>query len=120
MKKLSDYKGDEAIELWADLLDPLTTILGDKAVQNVIRSGQSKMAIAKSILNAHKSEAVEILLRVDPTPIDGLNIILRLVALLADIGQNDEIKSFFGFAEQATTESESSGSVTENIEGAEN
>lgn len=119
MKKLSDYKGDEAIELWADLLEPLTKILGDKKIQNVIQSGKPKLLIAKEILKAHKKEATEILLRVDPEPIDGLNIIVRLVAVLADIGENEEIKTFFGFAEQEQTDTESGGSVTENIEVAE-
>lgn len=120
MKKLSDYKGDEAIELWADLIEPLTNILGDKKVANAIQSGKSKMMIAREILKEHSSEARDILLRIDDTPIDGLNIVLRLVAVLSDIGQNEEIKSFFGYAVQAKTESESSGSVMENTEAKEN
>lgn len=118
MKKLSDYQGDEAIELWADLLGPLTAILSDDKVQKIVKSGKPKMLIAKEILKSHKKEATEILLRIDPEPLDGLNIILRLVALLADIGDNEEIKSFFGYAEQGQTENESFGSVTESTEGA--
>ena len=114
MKKLSDYKGDEAIDLWADLLEPMNDILADEGVRSVIRSGQSKMIIAKEILKSHKSDASKILLRIDPTPLDGFNIIMRLVAVLADIGENEEIKTFFGYAGQAKTEEESGGSVTEN------
>lgn len=120
MKKLSDFKGDEAIELWADLLDPLTAILTDDKIRKVVQSGKSKIEIAKEVLKKHKDEAVEIMLRIDPTPIDGLNIILRLVALITDIGQNDEIKGFFGYAEQAQTENASSGSPTANTEAKEN
>lgn len=120
MKKLSDYKGDEAIELWADLLEPLTIILGDTKLQEMIKSGKPKMMIAKEILKAHQKEAAEILLRIDPEPINGLNIILRLIAVLSDIGENEEIKGFFGYAEQASDSSESSGSVTENTEAEEN
>lgn len=120
MKKLSDYKGDEAIELWADLLEPLTLILGDKKVQKVIQSKKPKITIAKEILKSHKQEAVDIMLRIDPEPIDGLNIVLRLVGIITDIGQNDEIKSFFGYAEQAKTVNESSGSAMENIEVVKN
>ncbi len=116
MKKLSDYKGDEAIELWADLLDPLTNILGDKKIQSVIQSGKPKLIIAKEILKEHKKDAVDILLRIDPEPINGLNIIVRLVAVVTDIGKDEEIKAFFGYAEQEQTESESGGSVTENTE----
>lgn len=120
MKRLSDYVGEEAIELWMDLLDPLSAILKDNEVRNVVQSGQSKMVIAKTILKAHQKEAVEIMLRIDPEPINGLNIIVRLIALVSEIGSNEEIKSFFGFAEQVKTESESSTYVTENIEVAEN
>lgn len=119
MKKLSDYQGEEAIELWADLLDPLTEILTDEKVRAVVQSGQSRLAIAKEILKEHQKEAAQIMLRVDPEPINGLNIILRLVALLSDIGQNDEVKGFFGYAVQAQTDTESSGLPTESTEGAE-
>ena len=116
MKKLSDYKNDEAIELWADLLEPMNTILSNEEVRAVIQSGQSKLVIAKSILKTCNKEAEQILLTIDPTPIDGMNLVLRLVALLADIGQNEEIKGFFGYAEQEQTEKESGGLPTENTE----
>lgn len=119
MKQLSEYKGDEAIELWADLIEPLTIILGDSDIQEVIQSNKPKISIAKEILKKHKKEATEILLRIDPDPIDGLNIVVRLIGLLADIGQSDEIKSFFGYAEQAKAESASSGYVTESTEDVE-
>lgn len=120
MKKLSDYKGDEAIVLWGDLLEPLSAIFSDKKIAKVVNSGKSKIEIAKVILKNHPSEAEDILLRIDDTPIDGLNIILRLVALLADIGQNEEIKSFFGYAEQAKEGLTPSGFPTENTEEEEN
>ena len=119
MKKLSDYKGDDAIELWADLLEPLTNILGDDKMQKAITSGKAKLMIAKDILKNHKKDAVSILQRIDPAPIDGMNLILRLVAVLSDIGESEELKSFFGYAEQVRTESESIGLPTENTEGAE-
>lgn len=119
MKKLSDYHGDEAIELWADMLDPLSKILEDDKIKNIVRSGKPKLLIAKEILKKHKKEALEIMLRIDPTPIDGLNVVLRLVNILTDIGSNEEIKGFFGYAEQEKTGKGSSGSVTESIEGEE-
>ena len=105
MKKLSDYKDDEALELWVDLLDPLTEILTDEKIKKIIQSGKPKITIAKEIIKSHKKDAIKILTRIDPEPIDGLNIVLRLVNLLAEIGQSDEIKSFFAYAEQGETES---------------
>lgn len=119
MKKLSDYQGDAAIELWADLLDPFTAILSDKDLLNAIQSGKPRMLIAKDILKSHPKEAVEILQRIDPEPVDGLNIVTRLVWLFAEIGQNETIKSFFGYAEQAKEGDEFGGSPTENTEADE-
>ena len=116
MKKLTDYKDDAAIELWADLLDPLSEILTDDKIRKVVQSGKSKMDIVKEILKRHRKQATKILLRIDDTPIDGLNIIVRLVDLVTDIGNNEEIRGFFGYAEQDQTEKESSGSAMENIE----
>ena len=114
MKKLSDYKGDEAIELWADLLEPLSAIIIDDKVKEAIQSKKSRLETAKVILSTHKKEAVEILQRIDPEPIDGLNVVVRLIALLADIGQHEEISSFFGYAEQAKSEDNASGFATAN------
>lgn len=120
MKKLSDYKGDEAIELWADLLDPLTSIFTDDEFKKVVMKGESKLVIAKTLLKNRKSEMIEIMTRIDPEPLNGLNIITRLIALITEIGKNEEIKSFFGYAEQKKTENEFIGSPTENIKVVEN
>ena len=115
MKKLSDYKDEEAIELWADLLEPIGEILGDEEIAEVVRAKKSKMIIAKTILKSHPKETESVLLRIDPEPLNGVNIILRLMEIITDIGKNEELKSFFGYAEQEKEET-SSGSVMENTE----
>lgn len=120
MKRLSDYKGDEAIELWADLLDPLTEILTDPEVASVTKQGLPPIVIAKTILKKHKIAAADILLRIDPEPLDGINIVMRLVNILVEVGERSELKSFFGYAAQERMESESTGSVTEITEVGEN
>lgn len=120
MKKFSDYKGDEAIELWADLLTPISTILEDNEVRDVIQSGASKLRIAQSILKKHKVEAVDVLTRIDPTPVNGFNLILRVVSVLAEIGENEDVKSFFGYSEQTKKQNESSGFHMVNTEAEEN
>ena len=120
MKRLSDYVGEEAIDLWLDLLDPLSAIAMDGEIKNIVRSGKPKLLIAKMILKAHRKEAIDIMQRIDPEPINGLNIVSRLIAIIAEIGENEEVRSFFGYAEQVKKESESSTSVTENTEVGEN
>lgn len=120
MKKLSDYKGDEAIDLWADLLDSLTVIFTDIEVRKVIASGKSKLDIARVVLKLHKKESMDIITRIDPQPVDGLNIISRLVGVIGEIGESEEIKSFFGYAEEVKKGKESSGLHMVNTEAKEN
>lgn len=120
MKKLSDYQGEEAIELWGDLLEPLTEIMGDPKIAQVVKSGQPKMMIVKTILLEHKKEAEKILLRIDPEPLDGLNLVVRLFSVLVEIGNREDVRGFFGFAAQEKTQQESTGSVTVNTEAEEN
>ena len=120
MKRLSDYQGNDAIELWADLLDPISDIMTDKEIAKVTQEGKPPIEIAKTILKRHKKAAAEILLRIDPEPLDGLNIIIRLVAVLVEIGERNDVKTFFGYAAQENVNNESSGSATESTEVSEN
>ena len=115
MKKLSDYKDEEALELWGDLIEPMTRILADDSVQKSLNSGKAPFLIAKDILAAHKEDTVEILLRIDPTPLDGVNIIMRVVSVVLEFMNTPELKGFFKSAGQDKTGSESTGSVTANI-----
>lgn len=116
MKKLADYKDAEAIDLWADLLAPMTSIIADKSVADTIKSGKAPFIIASEILKTHKEDATEIILRIDSTQIDGLNLPIRVADIVMEIMNNEEVKSFFSSAEQATTLKEISGSATVNTE----
>lgn len=121
MKKLSDYEGEKAIELWADLLESMSEIFSDERVAEVMRDDtKSKLDVVKIILKLHKKAAKQMLLRVDPTPINGLNIITRFMSLLVEIGQDPDAGVFFGFAGQAIKENASFGSPTEITEDGEN
>ena len=100
MKKLSDYKGDEAIELWGDLIESITKLIADDEVQKIYRSKMPKLLMAKEILKKHPKEVNAILQRIDPEPVNGLNVISRFVAILTDIGTLPEFKDFFESAGQ--------------------
>lgn len=120
MKKFSDYKDEEAIELWADLIDPIGDIFSDPDVSKYIKSGASTLKKAQMLLKMKKKAAVQIILRVDPTPIDGLNLIIRLVDVLLEIENSEDLSGFFDSARQGMSSSESSGSVTANTGAGEN
>ena len=120
MKKLSDYQGEEAIELWADLLDPISDICTNNGVQKIVKSNAPRIVIAKEILKNCKAQAIQVLERIDPEPLNGLNIIIRLAGVLSEIGKNEDVRVFFGYASQDVTEGVSSGSVTESTGGGGN
>ena len=109
MKRLSDYKDEEAIDLWADLLDQIIAIFTDPEVAKM--AGQPPLQIARVIVKNHKTEVTQILLRIDPTPVDGLNVIIRLVDVLNELEASPEIKSFLGLSSEKKP-TKSSGSAT--------
>ena len=113
MKKFSDYKGEEAIELWADILEPASAILGDERVAQMWQNKTSPLIMAQQILKIHKKEAMEIVLRIDDTPINGLNIITRIVDVILEFANSPELKDFLSLQGQGIS-NVSFGSVTEN------
>ena len=118
MKRLSDYENEEAIDLWADLLDPITNILSDPEVAKVARSGAQPLAIAKQIVHDHKKEASEILLRIDPTPVNGLNLIVRVLDVIMEIEESPEIMGFLGSSEEnASPKSSTSAMASTKAKG---
>lgn len=119
MKKLSDYKGEEALELWADLLDPFIEIVGDENIGSMLRAGKPPVFTAKEILKNYKEQATQIMLRIDPTPINGLNVLIRLASLVSEVMKDPTVKSFFASAPEERKDETSSGSVTESIEESE-
>lgn len=119
MKRLSDYQGEDAIILWGELLTPVSQVLSDKEVAGLIRNraGKTMLQLATEIIRLHAKEVTEIFQIVDPDePVNGLTVVLRLANILSEIGTNPELKSFFGFAEQASMASESTGSATAIME----
>lgn len=108
MKKLSDYQGEEAIELYADLIEPISAIFTDDEIKEMRKTkGVSMLNIASVALKKHPKEIENILLRIDPEPIDGANILKRLMILLSDIGKTDGLQDFFPSAGQENTETSS-------------
>jgi hypothetical protein len=116
MKKLSDYKDEQAIELWADLLDPLVEIFKDQRIIDAFRSGKPTIVLAQEMIKSHANEVSKMLLIVDPTPLNGLNILIRLVGVLNELMEDPTLSDFFGLSAVAKKQETSFGSATENTE----
>lgn len=119
MKKLSDYKGDESIELWAEMLEPFMEILADENVSKELSSGKPVMSVVAEILKKHKTEAKKILLAIDDTPVNAVNFPIRLLSLFTDLMNDEAAKDFFKSAAQEIKVEESFGSPTANTEDVE-
>ena len=114
MKRLSDYQGEEAFELWADLMEPLVSIFQDTELRKIFDGRHSYLDMVGAVLKDHKGEVAAIFKRIDPEPIDGSNLIGRLLVMLGDIAKDPILGSFFGLAGPVKTQNDSSGSAMEN------
>ena len=118
MKKLSDYSGEEAIELWAELFEPMTAILTDDEITENLKSSSKTplIQIAGMTMKKFPKEVSQILSRIDDEEINGANILTKLIIFLTELMRGDKASAFFGSAEKETQDEESSGSATESTE----
>lgn len=116
--KLSDIKGEEALDVLADLIEPVAIIMADKKVSNIYNSGQPKINLVKYIIKNHKSRVVEILAildRKDPKEYEKDMSLLTLPIKLLELLNDEELISVFQSQGQNMGQT-SSGSVMENTE----
>lgn len=120
MMRLSDYKGAEAFELWADIIEPISAIFSDENVEKVAKKrGASQFEVAQAALKSHANEVIQVFERIDPEPVTGANCMGRMLLLIADLASDPVIAPFFGPAGQAMTAFVSTGSATENTKESE-
>ena len=100
--KLSDYKGEEALEVLADIIDPITEIVQDnKLVEAIKAASADKEAIAqliKPILKDHKKEIIEILAALErekPEEYAKRLTLLTLPAKLIELFNDPDIQQLF-------------------------
>ena len=96
MKNLQDYKGAEAIEIWADILEPAARVMQDPKVKEAFNAKNIKaMELATYLLREHSEDIAEILLAIDETPLTGANAVVRALDLVVSIVNDPDTASFF-------------------------
>ena len=63
--KLSDYKGEQAIDVLVELMEPATAIMADKEIARLVQSKVPVIKIVKAAIKNHKKEVIEILAVLD-------------------------------------------------------
>ena len=114
MRKLSDYKNEEAIDLLADILDPVTEVFADKGFTEALKV--NKLSAVKYVLKNHKKGVIQILARLEDTPVEEYECsVLTMPIALMQILNDKELIDFFK-SQGLEIEETSSGSAMENIE----
>ena len=112
--KLSDYKGTDAVELLADLLEPIGKLFEDEEVANMFRNMQNakKMDMIRLVLKKHSKEIVEIMAIIDGEDVETYSPnFYALPNKLLDLFNDDEFMNLF-ISQGQNEIDQSSGSAT--------
>ena len=63
--KLSDIKGERALDVLADLIDPVAEILGDKEISAALQAGKAPSTSIKLALKNHKRAVLDMMAAID-------------------------------------------------------
>lgn len=118
--KLSEYKNEDALELLADLLNPLAEIMSDEEFKKVLtKENTTKMEMIQYLLRNKNKQIIAILARMENTPVEEFEVnIISLTKKLLDVFNDKELIDFFQSQGQMLA-GETSGSATENTEATE-
>jgi hypothetical protein len=115
--KLSDYRGEKALDILADLIEPASKIFGDKEVAQSYQSG-NKLKCVKVAIKNHKKEVIELLAVLDgedaKTYEEKVTIFTVPIKLLQILNDPELMQAFSSQGQMG--DATSSGSVSENIE----
>jgi hypothetical protein len=122
MKKLTEFKDDEAMDVLAGLIEPASHLFKNKEFVLNIRGNKEKGIKPDRIkaidiaINEHRKDVVKIMAVLNQTPVEDFHYdLFTLPKMLLDIFNDEELISFFHYRAEMNSEA-SSGSVTENTE----
>ena len=118
--KLSEYKNEDAINLLADLLDPISELFTDKSVIAIFNNKEaSKIEQIQVMLRSNPKAIIKMFAILDNKAVEEVSYsIPEMIAKLYEIMQDTDLTSFF--KSQAQNEAQqSSGPATETTKETE-
>ncbi len=112
--RLTDFKGEEAIDVLAEIMLPFSVIINDEEFQKRFKANIPRLEMASFVLKEHKKEILDMY---EPLTKESRNEATptKLIQLILDIVNDPELRSLF--TSQGQTEAlRPSGSATENTE----
>lgn len=116
--KLSDIKGEDALDVLADIIEPVALILADGKVQELYESGKPKLLLVKHIIKNNKKQVLEIMAILERKSYDEYVKEVNLLSLpmkLLELLQDEDLIAVFQ-SQVETTAKTSSMPATENTE----
>lgn len=112
--KLSEYQGEAALDILADLIEPAGEIMSDKQIGDIFKENRFK-AIGLAIKN-HKMAVMQILATMDGVPVEEYKCnVFSLPVKILEILNDPEMIQLFQYQGQ-TGDANSSGSASVNTE----
>ena len=112
--KLSEYQGEAALDILADLIEPVGEIMSDKEIGEVFKKNRFR-AIGLSIKN-HKKAVMQIMATIDGVPVEEYKCnVFTLPVKILELLNDPDIVQLFTYQGQ-TGGANSSGSASENTE----
>lgn len=96
--KLSEIKGEKAIEVFADLLEPVTKIISDEEILQAFKDNEKKLVIIQKMLKKHPKEVIEAMAIIDDTPYEEYSEkvdFLTLPSKLMDFFNDEAVAKLF-------------------------
>lgn len=117
--KLSDYRGEDGIDLLADILPDVIKIYENKDFRNAVENSKNNLEIVRILLKMNKKEILHMMAMIDQEDPETYNpSIFGLPFKLIEIMKMPEISMLFSLQSQKN-DNGNSGSATENTEEAE-
>ena len=112
--KLSEYQGETALDVLADLIQPAGEIMSDKEIGEVFKENRFR-AIGLAIKN-HKKAVIQIMAAMDGVPVDEYKCnVFTLPVKILELLNDPALVQLFTYQGQ-TGDANSSGSASENTE----
>lgn len=113
--RLSEYQGEAALGVLADLIEPAGEIMSDKEIGEAFKKNRFN-AIGLAIKN-HKKAVIRIMAVMDGVPVEEYKCnVFTLPVKILEILNDPALVQLFTYQGQ-TGDAKSSGSVSENTEG---
>lgn len=94
--KLSEIKGEKAIEVFADLLEPVGKILTDEDIRTLVKDNAPKIKIVQKMLKKHAKEVIKMMAIIDDIPEEEYEVnFVSLPAKLIELFNDEAVTQLF-------------------------